>query len=253
MLRIRSAAIGKSSTSGSTRQTLVVCFLVTALLALRPTMAESIVPGSNPLESKRLHLLPDDPMTDHTSKLGPLISIDEGEDPDERPASSSPAFSRSRALPDHPSEPEGAQLMAAILATALGVAVIGELTKGGTRGAWEYTAAALAGWAVATGAIVCAIGQSSPTRHGGCRASMVGALVGAFAVLPGWLLLRYGTCNKSGNDQCAFDGLFELTLASGGYVLGTSYGARIGWDLGAAPRSAPSQYSATFTLMSLHF
>jgi hypothetical protein len=82
---------------------------------------------------------------------------------------------------------------------------------------------------------------------------MVGALVGSLAVLPGWLLFRYGSCNRSGDDQCAFDGLFEVTLASVGYVLGTSYGARIGWDIGAAPRSPSSLSSATASLLSVHF
>jgi hypothetical protein len=67
----------------------------------------------------------------------------------------------------------------------------------------------------------------------------MGALVGALGVVPGFLLLRHSAttpCTATGpnaDDQCAIDGavdgLLDITVASLGYVLGTTFAARTGW------------------------
>jgi hypothetical protein len=158
----------------------------------------------------------------------------------------SQAFSRTTTELATASEPERAQIWIGMLVSAVTLAVIGKETNFGTQGSGWYTAAALVGGAVATGAIVCVIGQSSPTRHGGCRGSIIGAVVGAVAIVPGLLLLRYSAnspCTATGpnaDDQCAVngfvDGFLDLSVASLGYVLGSAFGARMGWELGATPR-----------------
>jgi hypothetical protein len=170
-------------------------------------------------------------------------------------------FSRSTVELPTVSEPETAQIWIGMLVSAVTLAVIGKETNFGTKGSGWYTAAALAGGAVATGAIVCVIGQSSPTRHGGCRGSIIGAVVGAVAIVPGLLLLRYSAnspCTATGanaDDQCAVngfvDGVLDVSVVSLGYVLGSAFGARTGWELGATARYVPS--TPAVNVLSLQF
>jgi hypothetical protein len=159
-------------------------------------------------------------------------------------------------------EPETTQLSVGL---ALGVVAVlvaikaGASTSGSAR--WWTAGAVLAGGAAATGLVTCALGQTSPTRHRGCGASLAGALIGALGVVPGLLLLKYQAsqpCTATGpnsDDQCvvnaSVDAILDLALAGGGYVLGTAFGARAGWELGAVPRASAT--SANVTLLSLTF
>ena len=166
-------------------------------------------------------------------------------------------WSRPPPGPPEPSEPFTAQLWVGILSSVFGLAVVGSVA--GIRGNGWYALAALGGWSIGTGLIVCAIGQGSPTRHGGCGASVLGALVGALAILPGvWLLARPHTCTTTGpnaDDACAVsgfvDGAGDLLVLSTGYILGTSFGARAGWSFGAsyrAPSALPTAFVPVFSL-----
>jgi hypothetical protein len=161
-------------------------------------------------------------------------------------------------------EPSGSQLAVGLLLGVVSVYAairLGGSTTGDRQ--WWYGGAALAGGAVATGAVVCAIGQASPTRHGGCRASMAGALIGALAVVPGLLLAVHQAsqpCTAGPNapdDACANaalgDGILDLLIGGGGYVLGTAHGARLGWQLGATPRSAAPGPALNVSLLSAQF
>ncbi|HTB60712.1 MAG TPA: hypothetical protein VLC06_22735 [Polyangia bacterium] len=161
-------------------------------------------------------------------------------------------------------EPESSQLAVGLalgLLTVIGAVKVG-LATGGDRGLW-YAGAVLGGGAVATGAIVCAFGQKSPTRHGGCRASIAGALLGAVGALPGLALLKWQAsrpCTATGpndDDACAtgaaVDAILDLALAGGGYMLGTAYGARFGWELGATSRFVAAPPAANVSLLSLQF
>jgi hypothetical protein len=148
-----------------------------------------------------------------------------------------------------------------ILAGATAVAVSGRLYFATNGNLW-YTGAALLGGAVGTGAIVCAVGQSSPTRQGGCRASIVGALVGVVGLVPGLLILRQASaqCTATGpnaDDQCAVGaavgGLVGLSFAAVGYALGTAFGARAGWEMGATSRYLSPPLAANLPLFSLRF
>ena len=158
-------------------------------------------------------------------------------------------------------EPETAQVVIGLLVSSAAIIAIGAKTSAGTRENGWYIAAALAGGAVGTGAIVCAVGQTSPTRHGGCRASIIGALIGALGVVPGLFLLRRGSpCTATGpnaDDQCAVDGavdgLLDITFASLGYVLGTTFAARAGWELGVTNRFVSSPPAANISMLSLRF
>ena len=183
-------------------------------------------------------------------------------DDDETPRSHHGAETFNRTVPTE-SEPESSQLavgFALSLVTVLAAIKAGSSTSG-DRQLW-YGAAVLAGGAAATGAIVCAIGQTSPTRHGGCRASILGALIGAVGAVPGLLLLKRnpGPCTATGpnaDDACvtgaAVDGLLDLSLAGVGYMLGTAFGARMGWELGAASRYVAPAPAANVSLLSLQF
>lgn len=161
-------------------------------------------------------------------------------------------------------EPETSQLelgMVLDVLTIIAAIKVASTTSGNQR-LW-YTGGVLALGALGTGAVVCALGQTSPTRHGGCRASFAGALIGAAGVLPGLLLFKWMAsqpCTATGpnaDDQCAtggaLDGIVGLTIAAGGYVLGTSYGARMGWELGATPRLTAPPPAASVSLLSLQF
>ncbi len=172
---------------------------------------------------------------------------------------------------DHPpaaprsAEPETPQLVVGLLLGVVTVAVAikaGASLSGNAR--WWTAGAVLAGGAAASGLVTCAIGQTSPTRHRGCGASLAGALIGALGVVPGLLVVEHlasQPCTATGpndDDQCAVNGavdaLLGLTLASGGYVLGTAFGARAGWELGAVPRAtATATPTANVTLLSLTF
>jgi hypothetical protein len=138
----------------------------------------------------------------------------------------------------------------------------GASLSGGAR--WWAAGGILAGGAAATGLVTCAIGQVSPTRHRGCGASLAGALIGALGVVPGLLVLKYAgsqPCTATGpndDDQCVVDAsanaILGIALAGSGYVLGTAFGARAGWELGAVPRAAaPATPAANVTLLSLTF
>ena len=157
-------------------------------------------------------------------------------------------------------EPMAMQVAVGIL---WGVAVVvgaGE-TYASTKGNLWYTGAVAVGGALGTGAIVCAVGQLSPTRRGGCRASLVGALVGAVAAVPGMFLLREGTTTSCGGMSeeaavgCQSGSLVlrvaGVSLAAVGYTLGTALGAETGWKQGATARlPAPG---ATASLLMVRF
>jgi uncharacterized membrane protein len=159
-------------------------------------------------------------------------------------------------------EPETTQLSVGL---ALGVVTVLVAIKAGASASgdarWWAAGGVLAGGAAATGLVTCAIGQTSPTRHRGCGASLAGALIGALGVVPGLLLLKYEAsqpCTATGpndDDQCAVNGAVDailgLAVAGGGFVLGTAFGARAGWELGAVPRVAAT--GANVTLLSLTF
>jgi hypothetical protein len=143
------------------------------------------------------------------------------------------------------------------------LAVIGSVGQGGTRGSAWYSFVALEGWAIGTGAIVCAIGQTGPSRHGGCWTSIAGALIGSLAIFPGWLMVRSARepCTIQGpnaDDRCATNAglgvLFGYSLAAVGYAAGTSIGSVAGWRLGASqrdPRLVPE--SVSFQALSVEF
>jgi hypothetical protein len=169
-------------------------------------------------------------------------------------------FSRSAPVS---AEPESSQLAVGVvlgLVTVLAAIKVGAGSSGNQR--WWHAGGVLAGGALGTGVITCALGQTSPTRHGGCAASIAGALIGAAGVLPGLLLLKWEAsqpCTATGpndDDACAtdaaVDAIFALAVAGGGYVLGTAFGARSGWELGATTRfTAPP--TANVSLLSLQF
>jgi hypothetical protein len=158
-------------------------------------------------------------------------------------------------------EPGTSQVIVGILVGAV-VSVIAGKTYFATHGNLGYTAAVFAGGAVGTGAIVCALGQTSPTRHGGCTASLAGALIGALGAVPGLLIARQsaGPCTATGpnaDDSCAIGGavgaLVGLTVGGLGYALATGFGARIGWDLGATRRFDPPPAVASLPILTVTF
>jgi hypothetical protein len=163
-------------------------------------------------------------------------------------------------------EPETSQLAAGLaigVGAILGAIVAVSSTSSGSRQLW-YAGAALLGGTIGTGAIVCALGQKSATRHGGCTTSIAGAVIGSVVgIAPGLLLTKWMAsqpCTATGpnaDDQCAVGGfagaLVGLTVAGGGYLLGTAYGARMGWELGATPRAIGSAPAANVSLLSLQF
>jgi hypothetical protein len=161
-------------------------------------------------------------------------------------------------------EPETSQL---VVGLALGVvtsmvAIKVGFAAGGARG-WWYAGAVLGGGALATGALVCALGQTSPTRHGGCRASIAGALLGVAGAIPGLALLKWQAsrpCTATGpnaDDSCAVgaavDAILDLGLAGGGFVLGTAFGARLGWEMGTSTRFVAPPPATSVSLLSLQF
>jgi hypothetical protein len=238
--------------------------LVAWLIVVGPPMAHAQsgppvepIPADRPAPTSPPAIVPD-------LRAGPgsVHQADDIETPTSHPdPRGSQVSSRSPAEQPTASEPETSQLWVGLLVSAVTLAVIGKETNFGTKGNGWYTAAALTGGALATGAIVCVIGQSSPTRHGGCRGSIIGAVVGAVAIVPGLLLLRHGAnspCTATGanvDDQCAVngfvDGFLDLSVASLGYVLGSAFGARTGWELGATPRYIPP--APAVNVVSLQF
>jgi hypothetical protein len=138
-----------------------------------------------------------------------------------------------------PRESAAPQVLAGALFSAAGLGLVGHFGRLDASGAsgW-YSLAALGGWAIATGAVVCAVGPKH--HHGGCKLSMVGALVGSLAMVPGILMLRKaeGPCTAQGpnaDDQCVnqktIGGLLGIVFASGGYIAGATGGAVLGWNM----------------------
>jgi hypothetical protein len=193
----------------------------------------------------------------------PRPQAQDDETPHAHPAAEPAAATFNRSTAPMSAEPETSQLLVGL---ALGVVTVFVAIKaaaslsGSAR--WWTAGAVLAGGTAATGLVTCALGQTSPTRHRGCGASLAGAMIGALGVVPGLLLLKYQAsqpCTATGSnvdDQCvvsaSFDAIFDLALAGGGYLLGTAFAARAGWELGAVPR-ATSTPSANVTLLSLTF
>ena len=142
------------------------------------------------------------------------------------------------APPPASAEPRGYQILAATLIAAGGVG--GAVAVGvSSRSAVSVTVALLLA-PVAAGAMVCWIGQSSPTRHGGCAGSMLGALTGAvIGVIPGALLVWAGSQPRT-FEQDESDGIEEMifgaVLAGVGYMIATPAGAMTGFNLGATRR-----------------
>lgn len=163
---------------------------------------------------------------------------------------------------DHPAthaEPDTAQVVLGMLAGTATVIAAAE-TYAGTHGSVWYTGAVAVGGALGTGAIVCAVGQLSPTRNGGCRASLMGALVGVLGAVPGLLLLHVAAapCSNSGEarDGClggrAVGEFAGVSVAAVGYALGTTFGARTGWRLGATSRD-PSPIAVSASVLAMQF
>ena len=202
------------------------------------------------------------PARSNTETGAPAAPAPTQADDDETPRSHNRAETFNRTVPTE-SEPESSQLAVGLALSAVTVlaAIKAGSSTSGDRQLW-YGAAVLAGGAAATGTIVCLVGQSSPTRHGGCRASILGALIGAVGAVPGLLLLKrgHGPCTATGpnaDDACvtdaAVDGLLDLSLAGVGYVLGTAFGARTGWELGATNRYVAPTPATNVSLLSLQF
>lgn len=163
--------------------------------------------------------------------------------------------------PTHHSEPETAQLVIGILVGAVTAVVAAETYVGTNHNVW-YTGAVVGGGALTTGAIVCALGQISPTRRGGCRGSLVGALVGVVGAVPGLLLLHMivaSPCSATGEarDGClGGQAVLEFmagSMAGVGYATGTAFGARQGWKLDATSRDPSPIPTATASLLSVQF
>jgi hypothetical protein len=80
-------------------------------------------------------------------------------------------------------------------------------------------------------------------------------------MLPGFVMLRQPhTCTATGpnaDDFCAtsglVDGLAGILVLSTGYILGTSFGARAGWNWGASYRVAPAIPTASVPVFTLRF
>jgi hypothetical protein len=156
------------------------------------------------------------------------------------------------------SEPKLAPIVAAALWGGVGVGAV-TLSLLGTRLSPWYGLAALEGWAVGAGVIVCAIGQTSPTRRGGCSSSIAGALLGTVGLVPGLVMLRLAAspCTIQGSnadDRCENQALIYalvgFIVGAGGYVAGTTTGASVGWKLGAAIRD-PGPTSAVISIQAL--
>jgi len=157
-------------------------------------------------------------------------------------------------------EPDTMQMVLGIV-MGVGTSIVSIETYAGTHGNVWYTGAAALGGALGTGAIVCAVGQLSPTRRGGCRGSLVGALIGVVGAVPGLLLLYLiakSPCSGAGEEQdgClngqVLGGIASISAAAAGFSLGTAYGAQTGWRLGAVSRGA-APTAATASLLSVHF
>jgi len=156
------------------------------------------------------------------------------------------------------SEPKLAPIVAAALWGGVGVGAV-TLALLGTRMSPWYGLAALEGWAVGAGVIVCAIGQTSPTRRGGCSSSIAGALMGTVGLVPGLVMLRFAAspCTIQGpnaDDRCANQALVYalvgFVVGAGGYVAGTTTGASVGWKLGATMRD-PGPTPAVISIQAL--
>jgi hypothetical protein len=154
------------------------------------------------------------------------------------------------------------QVVAAVLFGAAGAVIIGLLDHGGRRGnPWPWLSiGALAGWSVGTGLIVCAIGQYSPTRHGGCRGSILGALIGTVGILPGvamiWKFQQPCTDNGSDPSCSSVDALFTYVgagLAGLGYVVGTTVGANVGWSVTATRREPSPSAGTSLPILTIRF
>jgi len=145
------------------------------------------------------------------------------------------------------------------LLTSLGAAVAGGSDSGKVN-LW-VVGGVLAGGAVATGLITCALGQSRTGRRGGCGPSVAGALIGIVAALPGLVMLKgsQASCNETGSnadDKCAIAGttagFMGLVLGVGGYALGTTFGSRVGWQQGASPARGATM-AGNINLLSVQF
>lgn len=167
--------------------------------------------------------------------------------------------SATRSSADTPSlrEPAAMQMvLGVVIGIATSIAAI--QTYSDTRGNVWYTGAVVLGGTLATGAIVCAVGQLSPTRRGGCRGSLVGALAGVVGAVPGLVLLHFVASSPcSGEGEGCLNGRFlggiaSLATATVGYTLGTAFGAQLGWTMGAVSR-APAPMAATASLLSVQF
>jgi hypothetical protein len=158
-------------------------------------------------------------------------------------------------------EPGSSQVIVGILVSAV-VSVVAAKTYFATHENLWYTGAVLLTGAAGTSVVVCALGQTSPTRHGGCTASLAGALIGALGAVPGLLILRKSAepCTATGpnaDDSCttgaAVGALLGVGLGAIGYSLGTGFGASIGWDRGATLRPAPAPTVASLPLLTVTF
>jgi hypothetical protein len=237
-----------------------------AVLAAIPARAATDAPPEGGPGSSEPVVVPiPAPATAAATTAAPAVPPPQAEDDETPHAHSAPetaatTFNRSPAPVS--AEPETSQLALGLVLGVVTVFVAIEAgASSGGNARWWAAGGVLAGGAAATGVVTCALGQTSATRHRGCGASLAGALLGALGVVPGLLLLKYQAsrpCTATGpndDDQCvvnaSVDALLDLALAGGGYVLGTAFGARAGWELGAVPRAAAP--ATNVTLLSLTF
>ena len=97
------------------------------------------------------------------------------------------------------------------------------------------------------GLVVCGVGRWSVLYTGRCGAAVAGAYLGALGgtltgLLLGFAACSSGTTNSSNRDSGPAGGDCETTPLVGalvGYVLGTTTGALVGWNLSKQPKSAP--------------
>ena len=122
----------------------------------------------------------------------PAPQVDDDETPHGHRSAATAVGTFNRSSAPVSAEPEISQLSIGLALSVISVFVAikaGASATGNAR--WWAAGGVLAGGAVATGLVTCALGQTSPTRHRGFGASLAGALIGALGVVPGLLVLKH--------------------------------------------------------------
>jgi hypothetical protein len=145
-------------------------------------------------------------------------------------ASEEPPVAQRVPIPDHPSEPGRivAESLLAYLTSGItaGIALTVFITTG--PGGFVALLAAPA----ATGGVVCAIGSGSDYFDGRCGTAVSGAYVGALAAIP--MAILFST--RPNNSDLLPPAVSGALL---GYVIGTTVGAVVGWNVSRTRKDAP--------------